>query len=104
LAERKKKILRAKNRQLSIVRQCRLLGVARSSLYYRRKGENEANLRLMRLIDEQHLEAPYYGSRQMMRHLKRLGFRVGRERVRRLMRLMGLCAVYCKPKTSKAHP
>ena len=58
----------------------------------------------MRLIDEQFLETPWYGSRQMARHLRRLGYCVGRKRVRRLMRLMGLSAIYQKPRTSDPHP
>jgi hypothetical protein len=58
----------------------------------------------MRLIDEAFLECPHYGSRQMMRHLHRLGRRIGRGRVVRLMRLMGLRAIYQKPNTSAPHP
>ena len=58
----------------------------------------------MRLIDEQFLETPYYGSRQMARHLRRLGYGVDRKRIRRLMKLMGLSAIYQKPNTSKPHP
>jgi putative transposase len=55
----------------------------------------------MRLIDEQHLETPYYGARQMTRHMRRQGYRVSRKRIGRLMRLMGLSAIYQKPNTSK---
>ncbi len=62
------------------------------------------NLDLMRLIDKQYLKTPWYGTRQMSRHLRREGHPVGRKRIARLMRLMGLCAVYQKPKTSKPHP
>ena len=89
---------------LSVVRQCALLGISRSGFYYAPAGENEANLALMRLIDEQFLETPFYGARQMMRHLRRSGHGVGRARVRRLMRRMGLAAVYQKPRTSVPHP
>jgi putative transposase len=89
---------------LSVVRQCELLGISRSGFYYEPVGESEANLRLMRLIDEQFMETPFYGSRQMMRHLYRLGYAAGRDRVRRLMRLMGLAAVYQRPRTSVPHP
>lgn len=92
------------NRNLSIVKQCRLLKVSRSGWYYEAKGENAFNLTLMRLIDEQFLETPYYGSRQMSRHLRRFGYQVSRKRVRRLMRLMGLKAIYQAPKTSLPHP
>jgi len=66
--------------------------------------ENPLNLALMRLIDEQFLQTPRYGSRQMARHLRRLGHDVGRKRVKRLMRKMGLEAVYQRPKTTVPHP
>jgi putative transposase len=62
------------------------------------------NLQLMRLIDEQCLETPWYGTGQMVRHLRRQGYCVGRKRIRRLMRKMGLSAIHQKPNTSKAHP
>ncbi len=62
------------------------------------------NLELMRLIDEQHLETPWYGARQMARHLRRQGYGVNRTRIGRLLRLMGLSAIYQKPNTSKPHP
>ena len=81
--------------RLSITRQCRLLSIARSSYYRAPAGESEPNLALMRLIDAQFLETPWYGSRQMARHLRRQGWRVGRKRIRRLMRKMGLGRV-CK--------
>jgi len=90
--------------RLSIARQCALVSISRSSFYYEGKGESPLNLKLMRLIDEQFLETPWYGSRQMARHLRRLGYGVGRKRVRRLMRLMGLQAIYQAPRTSDPHP
>lgn len=90
--------------QLSITRQCRLVSIARSSFYYERRGESPLNLELMRRIDEQFLETPFYGSRQMARELGRRGYRVSRKRVRRLMRLLGLQAVYQRPRTSQPHP
>jgi len=90
--------------RLSIVRQCRLMSIARSSFYYEGKGESPLNLRLMRLIDEQFLETPFYGSRQMKRWLYRQGYMVSRKRVRRLMRLLGLQAVFQRPRTSQPHP
>jgi len=89
---------------LSIVRQAKLLGLNRSTIYYRRKGESAYNLKLMRLIDAQFLDTPCYGSRQMARWLRRQGHRVNRKRVGRLMRLMGLSVIYQKPNTSKPHP
>ena len=92
------------NPNLSIARQCRLLSIRRSSFYYAAKGESEANLVLMRRIDEVFMKHPFYGSRQMTRHLQRAGETVGRHRVRRLMRLMGLEAIFQKPRTSDPHP
>ena len=89
---------------LSLSRQCHLLSLSRSSVYYLPKGESPANLVLMRRIDELFLESPFYGSRQMARQLRREGFDVGRHRVRRLMRLMGLEAIYQAPRTSTPHP
>jgi putative transposase len=89
---------------LSIAGQCRLLKVARSTLYWRPAAASEDDLRLMRLIDEQYLTAPFYGSRRMVAVLRRDGWAVNRKRVRRLMRLMGIEAIYQKPNTSQLHP
>jgi len=89
---------------LSVVRQCELLSVSRSGFYYAPVVENAAALALMRLIDEQFLETPFYGARQMMRWLRRQGYSIGRKRVRGLMRRMGLATVYAKPRTSVPHP
>ncbi len=89
---------------LSIARQCVLVAISRSSFYYAATGEDPLNLDLMRLIDAQFLETPWYGARQMARHLRRQGHAVGRKRVRRLMRLMGLAAIYPQPRTSTPHP
>ena len=90
--------------ELSLSRQCRLVAISRSSLYYRLRPANEGTLALMRRIDEIYLACPFYGSRQIMRQLHRDGHQVGRHRVRRLMRLMGLQAIYQAPKTSEPHP
>lgn len=92
------------NDNIGIAAQCRLLGISRSGWYYERRGESADNLALMRLIDAQFLQTPFYGSRQMARHLRRQGYEVGRTRVRRLMRLMGIEAVYQRPRTSMPHP
>ena len=97
-------MITAKHSRLSIVRQCELVSIARSSHYYVGKAESALNLKLMRLIDEQFLTTPWYGSRQMARHLRRQGYGVGRKRIRRLMRQMGLTAIYRKPRTSQPHP
>ena len=89
---------------VSIAKQCRLLDINRSSFYYRPKAVNAEDLELMRLIDEQYLKTPTWGSRSMRSHLRRLGYKINRKRVQRLMRLMGLEAIYPRPKTSRPHP
>jgi len=90
--------------ELSIVAQCRLLRVARSTLYRRPASVGDDDLRLMRRLDEQYLSTPFYGSRRMVAVLRREGETVNRKRVRRLMRLMGIEAIYQKSHTSKPHP
>ena len=87
---------------LSVGKQCALLSISRSSFYYEPKGESEMNLDLMRVIDKQFLETPFYGVRQMTRHLRNEDHLVNEKRIRRLMRLMGLMPIYQKPNTSKA--
>ena len=92
--------------ELSILRQCELLDLARSTLYYRPQPVSDADLALMRRIDALHLEYPFLGSRRLARMLEREGFAVGRRHVATLMRLMGLEAIYRKRRTSlpnKAH-
>ena len=90
--------------RLSIVRQCELVSILRASFYRQPAGESPENLALMRLIDETFLECPFYGARQMARHMRRLGWCIGRKRVRRLMRKLGLAPIYQAPKTSEPHP
>lgn len=87
--------------QISIVRQCELLGLARSSYYYEPVPENSYNLELMRLMDEQYLQTPFYGVMQMTYHLRRQGYTVNPKRIRRLLRKMGLVASCPGPHTSK---
>jgi len=89
---------------LSIVRQCRLLDISRSGLYYQPKGISEEDLTLMKLIDRQYLATPFYGARKIAAWLKSQSHQVNRKRVRRLMRIMGLKAIYRRPKTSKPAP
>ena len=89
---------------LSVATQCRLLKVARSTLYYHPAPVDPDDLSLMRRMDELYTASPFYGSRRMVAVLRRDGWTVNRKRVRRLMRLMGLEAIYQKPNTSKAHP
>jgi len=90
--------------QLSIRRQCELLGFTRSGYYYRPKGESDLNLTLMNLIDEQYTRTPFYGSPKMTIWLKGQGYDVNHKRVERLMRKMGLQAIYPKPFTSRKNP
>jgi len=85
---------------LPVVKQCKLLGLSRSSYYYKPTPESELNLRLMKMIDEQYLITPFYGSRRMTEVLKAKGEDVNRKRLQRLMRLMGIEIMYPKPKTS----
>jgi len=89
---------------LSISDQCRLLSISRSSFYFHPKPMKEEDLNLMRLIDEQFLKTPTWGSRSMRNHLRRLGYKVNRKRVQRLMRIIGLEPIYPKPRTSRPHP
>jgi len=88
----------------SISRQCRLLGISRSSFYYVPRPMDSEDLELMRLIDEQYLKTPFFGSRSMARHFRRQGRKVNRKRIQRLMQLMGIEAIYPKPHTSRPHP
>jgi putative transposase len=102
--ERRRHLVDADHHALSIVRQCELLSMSRSGFYYQPVGETAENLALMRLIDAQFLETPWYGARQMARHLRRAGHAVGRKRMRRLMGLMGLVPIYQRPRTTVPHP
>jgi putative transposase len=90
--------------EITIARQCELLEVNRASFYYRARPESEENLRLMRLIDEQYLRTPFYGVQRMAATLSKPDAPVNPKRVRRLMRLMGLEAIYPKPRLSQANP
>jgi putative transposase len=89
---------------LSIRRQCELIGLNRSSWYYEPASESAENLRLMRLIDEQYTRAPFYGWPRMTAYLRQQGCPVNHKRVQRLMQLMGLQAIYPKPRTSFGCP
>jgi len=102
--DRRRNLIKPEHPRLSIVRQCALVSISRSSYYDPGAAETTENLALMRVIDEQFLETPWYGSRQMTRRLRRRGHMINRKRVCRLMRRMGLRAVYQKPKTTVPHP
>ena len=90
--------------ELSIERQCDLLGLARSSYYYQPTLAKPEDLHLMRLLDEQYIRTPCYGSRRMTVWLQQQGYRVNRKRVQRLLQVMGLVGVAPDPGTSQAHP
>lgn len=90
--------------ELSVRRQCELLRVSRSGLYYDTVATRPEELALMRRMDELHLEHPFYGSRKLSLALRAEGHEVNRKRVQRLMRLMGLESIAPKPKTSEPHP
>lgn len=101
----KKALIDTNHKALSIIRQCELLGIARSSYYSAKEifmlSDTAENLVLMRLIDEEYTRHPFYGSRKIRDYLRRLGHEVNRKRVQRLMRAMGLESVAPKPGTSK---
>jgi putative transposase len=100
-------LIDVKHPRLSVLRQCDLIGLPRSSLYYRAQGEDAYNQQLMRRIDQQYTATPFYGVRRMAVVLRRDGHAVNDKRVRRLMRVMGLETIYPRPRTSlknQAHP
>jgi len=97
----RRELVEPDNEQISVFRQCQLLGLNRTSLYYRGKPQSVEDGELMRLIDEQYTRTPFYGYRRMTVYLQNLGFRVNHKRVRRLMRKLGLEAIYPKPNLSK---
>jgi putative transposase len=101
-AEDRRTLVEVNHPELSVRRQCALLGLNRSTFYYEPVGETPEDLRLMRKIDEQYTAYPFYGSRKITEALTRQGEEVNRKRVQRLMRIMGLEAIYPKPRLSAA--
>jgi putative transposase len=99
--DERRRLVEPEHAEISVRRQCDLLGVNRSGLYYRPVGESAENLMLMRWIDEQYTRRPFYGSRRMTVWLREQGHTVNRKRVARLMEVMGIQAVYPKPKLSQ---
>jgi putative transposase len=89
---------------LSLKRQCNLLSISRSSVYYKPRPIKPVDLEIMKIIDTEYMKRPTNGSRSMKNYLDRQGHVVNRKRVQRLMRLMGLEAILPKPNTSKPHP
>jgi putative transposase len=97
----KQHLIEVDHEQLSVRRQCHLLGVARSSFYYQGQPDSEADLCLMRLLDEQYTRTPFYGIRRMTAWLQQQGHIVNHKRVQRLLRRMGMEAIYPKPNLSQ---
>lgn len=102
--ERRRAMIERDHAVLSIATQCRLVSISRSSFYYAPVSETPETLALMAVIDATFMDCPWYGSRQMARHFRRLGHTVGRRRVRRLMAIMALSPIYQRPRTSDPHP
>ncbi len=97
----RRELVEPDNKKITVLRQCQLLGLNRTGLYYRGRTESAEDGELMRLIDAQYTVTPFYGYRRMTVHLRQLGFAVNHKRVRRLMRKLGLEAIYPKPNLSK---
>ena len=102
--ERRREVVDRQHPLLSIKQQCNLLDISRSGLYYQPKGISDEELEFMKIIDRQYLLTPFYGARKIAACLKSQGHLVNRKRVRRLMCLMGLKAIYRRPRTSKPAP
>ena len=100
-AQVKRTFVEPDNKKISVVRQCQLLGINRSTIYYRERAESAEDVELMRLLDAQYTETPFYGYRRMTVYLQNLGYQVNHKRVIRLMRKLGLEAIYPKPNLSK---
>lgn len=97
----KRRLMEPEHPQISIVRQCELLGLSRSSYYYQGAQESAENLHVMRLLDEQYTRTPFYGIRKMTAWLRGEGYPVNHKRVQRLLQVMGLEAIYPKPRLSQ---
>lgn len=97
-------MIEPKHKRLSISRQCDLIGLPRASYYYAPKSDDRYNQLMMNMIDEQFTKTPFYGVPRMTAWLRRQGHEVNHKRIRRLMRKMGLEAIYPKKNLSKAHP
>ena len=100
----RRKMVNKDNTSLSVTRQCKLVEISRSSVYYTPVGFDQATIDLMHEIDQIFTKYPFFGSRQIAAYLPQSGFSAGRHRVRRSMGIMGLQAIYKGPSTSKKHP
>ncbi len=99
--QRKREMVNRQHPALPMGRQSALLGISRSSMYYRPRGTSPENLAVMKAIDQQYLVTPFYGSRRITVWLGRPGYSLSRKRVQRLMRTMGLTSIYRRPRTSR---
>jgi len=99
--QQRRQMVEIDNNNLSINKQCEVLQIHRSGLYYQPNGESQHNLDLMLEIDKIHLKWPYYGTRRMTAELQNMGYVVGRKLIRRLMRLMGIEVIYPRQNTSQ---
>jgi putative transposase len=97
----KRQLVEAQNEQISLRRQCQLVGLHRSGLFYQARGESSENLELMNLLDEQYTRTPFYGVARMTAWLRQQGKAVNEKRVRRLLRKMGIEAIFPKPQLSQ---
>jgi putative transposase len=102
--ETKRELIEPAHPQISIARQCDLVGLPRSPYYYHAQGESAENLHLMRLLDKQYTDTPYYGIRRMTAWLRSQGYAVNHKRVARLLRTIGVETIYPKPRLSQRHP
>ena len=100
----RRKMVRKESADLSLTRQCKLLKISRSSIYYTPVGLDQSTIDLMHEIDRIFTKYPFFGCRKIAAYLPQSGFSAGRHRVRRLMSVMGLQAIYKGPNTSKKHP
>ncbi len=100
-AQVKRTFVEPNHQKISVVRQCQLLGINRSTVYYRERAESVEDVELMRLLDAQYTETPFYGYRRMTVYLQNFGYQINHKRVIRLMRKLGLEAIYPKPNLSK---
>jgi putative transposase len=104
LSKDRKQLLEPEHKELSIRRQCEILGINRSNIYYVRKPIDTEQLKLIRVIDEVYTQYPFFGSRQMVSYLRPMGYDIGRSQVRSVYEKLGLRAAICPgPHTSKPH-
>jgi len=96
-------LINRKDRKIPVYHQCELIGLGRSSYYYKPSNFRSDDLKVMNLIDEQYTKTPFYGIRRMTAVLRRLGYSINHKKVARLMRIMGLEAIYPRPRLSKSH-